>query len=112
MGKPPVKGAIMKQWLRLNRHGKAVSDAAVAFRVELHAPSQTLVIGSRVWRIGNGHASGSEDGHDNEKGSKVFHGFKGERDKCEPCLVQGKQCERSFRRKDQGCARQRMGRDH
>ena len=109
---PPVKGAMMKQWLRLDRHGEAVGNAAVPLRMKLYALSQTLVISSRIWCISNGHASRHEENHDNEKGSKVFHGFRGERDKCEPCLVQGKQCEKSFHRKGQECARQSMDRDH
>ena len=43
--------------LGLNAHGKAISNAAVAFRVELYALSQPFMISSRVWCFCNDHAS-------------------------------------------------------
>lgn len=52
--KPPVKGAMVKQWLRLGWYGEAVGDAAITLWVELHALSQSLM----VWH----HIGGCHDG--------------------------------------------------
>lgn len=73
--KPPVKGAMMKQWLRLGGHGEAVGNAAVSFGVELHALSQSLMVWHHFWSCCNSQCSKAKYSGDQTKGSEVFHGL-------------------------------------
>lgn len=72
--KPPVKGAMVKQWLRLGGHGEAVGDAAVSFGVKLHALGQSLMVWHHFWSCRNGKSPKAKHCGDQTKGSKVFHG--------------------------------------
>jgi hypothetical protein len=72
--KPPVKGAMMKQTLRLSGHGEAVSNAAVALGVELHALSQSLVVRHHIGSCCNGKSPKAKHCCYEAEGSKVFHG--------------------------------------
>lgn len=73
--KPPVKGAIVKQWLRLGGHGEAVGNAAIPFGVELHALSQSLMVWHHLWSRCNGKGAKTKHCGDETKGGEVFHGL-------------------------------------
>jgi hypothetical protein len=72
--KPPVKGAMVKQLLRLGWYGETVGNAAVTLRVKLHAFGQSLMVWHGFWGRHNGKSSNAKHCCDQTKGSKIFHG--------------------------------------
>jgi len=72
--KPPVKGAMMKQWLRLGWYGEAVGNAAIPLGVELHALSQSLMVWHHIRGCHDGKCPQAKHSGNETEGSKVFHG--------------------------------------
>ena len=72
--KPPVKGAMVKQLLRLGWYGEAVGDAAITLWVKLHAFGQPLMVWHGFWSCHDGKSSKAKHCSNKTKGSQVFHG--------------------------------------